>query len=180
MSRFHLLRVVVVLAVMALTAAACGGGDDATDTTVAEATTTAGATDTTATSSTTATGTISSYQDVQPATIQIVSQGTFRDPEVGFASSSGRGSGFIISPDGLAVTNNHVVSGAATLEVFIGGDTSQSYNAQILGVSECNDLALIDIDESEPLPTWTGTTGTSPPGSTCTPPGSRSVTPSSP
>ncbi|RPI22664.1 MAG: serine protease, partial [Actinobacteria bacterium] len=47
---------------------------------------------------------------------------------------------------------NHVVAGSATLEVFIGGDTTRSYNASILGVSECNDLALIDIIESEPLP----------------------------
>jgi serine protease Do len=44
------------------------------------------------------------------------------------------------------------VTGAATLEVYIGGDTDKSYNATVLGVSECNDLALIDINESEPLP----------------------------
>ncbi len=72
---------------------------------------------------------------------------------VGYAYSSGAGSGFILSPDGLAVTNNHVVAGAATLEVFVGGDTSTSYNATILGVSECNYLALIHIlAQSEPLP----------------------------
>ena len=38
------------------------------------------------------------------------------------------------------MTNNHVVTGAATLEVFVGGDTTKSYNAHVLGVSECNDL----------------------------------------
>jgi serine protease Do len=81
-----------------------------------------------------------------------VAQGTFRDPELGYADGSGLGSGFIISPEGLAVTNNHVVAGAATLEVFIGGQTETGYNATIVGVSECNDLALIDISESEPLP----------------------------
>ena len=89
---------------------------------------------------------------VQASTIQIVAQGTFRDPELGFSDASGAGSGFIISPDGLAVTNNHVVAGAATLEVHIGGDLTKSYNAQIIGVSECNDLALIDIDAPEDLP----------------------------
>ena len=153
MSRLHRLRWVALGAVVALLAAACGGGDDATETTGAEATTTAvtGTTQPTSTTGASAAG-IASYQDVQPAVIQIVSQGTFRDPEVGYAYNSGAGSGFIISPDGLAVTNNHVVAGAATLEVFIGGDTSNSYNARILGVSECNDLALIDITESEPLP----------------------------
>ena len=95
---------------------------------------------------------IASYDAVQPAVVQIVAQGTFRDPEVGFADGSGMGSGFIISPDGLAVTNNHVVAGAATLEVYIGGELDESYNATILGVSECNDLALIDIDGPDDLP----------------------------
>ena len=46
-------------------------------------------------------GAISSYSDVQPAVVQIVAQGTFRDPEIGFADGSGLGSGFVISPDGL-------------------------------------------------------------------------------
>ncbi len=95
---------------------------------------------------------IASYDAVQPAVVQIVAQGTFRDPEVGFADGSGMGSGFIIGPDGLAVTNNHVVAGAATLEVYIGGNLDESYNATILGVSECNDLALIDIDGPDDLP----------------------------
>jgi serine protease Do len=124
---------------------ACSGAAS-TDSTV---TASSGAT---TTSTTAAGGQPTTFQEVQPAVIQIVAQGTFRDPELGFSDGSGLGSGFIISPDGLAVTNNHVVAGAATLEVFIGGDTSNSYNASIVGVSECNDLALIDIAESAPLP----------------------------
>ena len=134
------------ISVLALAAilVACSG--ETVDTTV---TTASGAT-TTSTQGTT--GSIDNYQGVQPAVIQIVAQGTFRDPELGYADGSGLGSGFIISPEGLAVTNNHVVAGAATLEVFIGGQTDTGYNATIVGVSECNDLALIDISESEPLP----------------------------
>ncbi len=97
-------------------------------------------------------GGVSSFEQVQPAVVQIVAQGTLRDPEIGQADASGSGSGFLISPDGLAVTNNHVVTGAATLEVFVGGDTSQSYNARIVGASECNDLALIQIDGAGDLP----------------------------
>ena len=58
----------------------------------------------------------------------------------------------MISPDGLAVTNNHVVAGAATLEVYVGGELDESYNATILGVSECNDLALIDINGPDDMP----------------------------
>jgi serine protease Do len=61
-------------------------------------------------------------------------------------NAAGRGSGFIIDPSGIAITNNHVVTGAALLKVWIGGDTTKEYNAKILGVSECSDLAVIDIE----------------------------------
>ena len=45
--------------------------------------------------------------------------------------------------DGLVVTNNHVVVGAATLKATVGG---KSYDARILGTSECLDLAVIKLD----------------------------------
>jgi serine protease Do len=89
---------------------------------------------------------VTSLADVKNAVIQIESQGTFVDPEFGEYSGAGRGSGFIIDPTGLALTNNHVVTGAALLKVWVGGDITKSYNAQIIAVSECSDLALIDIE----------------------------------
>jgi len=88
---------------------------------------------------------VTELADVKSAVIQIEAQGTFVEPEGEF-TDAGYGSGFIIDPSGLAITNNHVVTGAALLKVWIGGDVSKSYNAQILAVSECSDLALIDID----------------------------------
>ena len=101
---------------------------------------------------------ISSLQDVKSATIQIEAQGSFSDPEFGMVYNvAGRGSGFIIDPSGIAVTNNHVVTGAALLKVWVGGDTSQSYNAKVLGVSECSDLAVIDIEgDGFPFMEWFG------------------------
>ena len=89
---------------------------------------------------------VTSLTDVKKAVIQIEGQGTFVDPEFGEYSGAGRGTGFLIDPSGLAVTNNHVVTGSALLKVWIGGDTTKSYNARIIAVSECSDLALIDID----------------------------------
>ncbi len=96
---------------------------------------------------------VSSLDGVQSATIQIEAQGTFIDPEVGQVSNAaGRGSGFIIDPSGIAVTNNHVVTGAALLKVYVAGE-SQARNATILGVSECSDLAVIDIEgDGYPVP----------------------------
>jgi serine protease Do len=102
------------------------------------------------------TGMVADLQDVQKATIQIEAQGTFEDPQVGLeVNAAGRGSGFIIDPSGIAVTNNHVVTGAALYKVWVGGDTSKTYNARVLGVSECSDLAVIKIDGSNfPYLTW--------------------------
>ena len=89
---------------------------------------------------------VTTLADVKSAVVQIEAQGTFVDPEFGAYSGAGLGSGFIIDPSGLAITNNHVVTGAALVNVWIGGDTTKTYNAQILAVSECSDLALIDIE----------------------------------
>ena len=93
-----------------------------------------------------ATGAVADLQDVKNAVVQIESQGTFVDPEVGVvANAAGRGSGFIIDPSGIAVTNNHVVTGGALYKVWLAGET-EPRNARVLGVSECSDLAVIDID----------------------------------
>ena len=157
-------------AVAAMTLAACGGSDDSdadTTTTASEEPSTETTTEETTAEETTATTPdtspettpattepdpgIDSFDEVQPAVVQIIAQGSFRDPEVGMVTVAGSGSGFIVNEDGQVVTNQHVVTGAATLEVFIGGDDT-GYNASIVGASECNDLALIQIDTDEPLP----------------------------
>ena len=91
------------------------------------------------------------YANVQPAVVQILATGTFRDLD-GTVGGTGSGSGFLISSDGYVVTNNHVVTGAATLEVYIGGDLDRSYNAQVIGASECNDLALIKVSGVTDVP----------------------------
>ena len=94
-------------------------------------------------------GAISILGDAQNAIIQIESDGTFIDPQVGLVvNGAGRGSGFFIDPSGIAVTNNHVVTGAALLKVWVGG---VQHNASILGVSECSDLAVIKV-EGGPYP----------------------------
>ncbi len=90
--------------------------------------------------------TASSLETVRAATVQIEAQGSFVDPEYGAVYNvAGRGTGFIIDPSGIAVTNNHVVTGAALLKVWLADET-QPRNARILGVSECWDLAVIDIE----------------------------------
>ena len=61
------------------------------------------------------------------------------------------GSGFIISPDGYIVTNNHVVSKADEITVILKGG-KKSFNAKIVGTDPETDLALLKIDTKEDLP----------------------------
>jgi serine protease Do len=96
-----------------------------------------------------ATGLVTTLDGVQAATIQIQSEGTFVDPQVGTeVNAAGRGSGFLISADGLAITANHVVTGSALLRVWVGGNANKQYDARVVGVSECSDLAVIKVDGS--------------------------------
>jgi serine protease Do len=100
------------------------------------------------------TGEVADLQDVKSATIRIQADGSFYSPDGNEYSTESSGSGFIIDPEGIAVTNNHVVEGAAILHIWVGGE-SQSRNALILGVSECADLAIIDLEgDGYPFLTW--------------------------
>ena len=58
--------------------------------------------------------------------------------------TSGQGSGFFISPDGYAVTNNHVVDKADEVEVQT--DDGKTYTAKVIGADPRTDLALIKVD----------------------------------
>jgi serine protease Do len=102
-----------------------------------------------------ATGGVTSLEGVKDAVVQIEAQGSFVEPGVGLqVNMAGTGSGFIIDESGLAVTNNHVVTGAAFLQVWIGGE-GEPLNAKVVAVSECSDLAVIDIDgDGYPYLNW--------------------------
>jgi serine protease Do len=56
---------------------------------------------------------------------------------------AGMGSGFIIHPDGLVVTNEHVVRGAA--EVVVTVADGRDFDGRVEGTDEVNDLALIRL-----------------------------------
>ena len=57
---------------------------------------------------------------------------------------TGQGSGFFISSDGYAVTNNHVVEGADKVEVTT--DAGRTYTAKVVGTDPRTDLALIKVE----------------------------------
>ena len=65
------------------------------------------------------------------------------------------GSGFIVSPDGYVVTNNHVITmnntGLADTVTVKLSDKSE-YKARIIGHDQASDLAVLKIDRAEPFP----------------------------
>jgi serine protease Do len=66
------------------------------------------------------------------------------------------GSGFIISPDGYILTNNHVVEGATKVQVHFGADENgnggNTIEAKIIGRDPATDLALVKIEAGSSLP----------------------------
>jgi serine protease Do len=63
---------------------------------------------------------------------------------------TGQGSGFFISADGYAVTNNHVVDKAETVEVTT--DDGKTYTARVIGADTRTDVALIKVDGRSDFP----------------------------
>ncbi len=78
----------------------------------------------------------------------IQTQGTFVTAD-GTTEQVYTGSGFVVDASGLIVTNNHVVAGGAFWKVKIGTDPTL-HDARLLGVSECNDLAVLKVDGTFP------------------------------
>ncbi|PWN08271.1 hypothetical protein DDZ15_00565 [Rhodohalobacter mucosus] len=65
--------------------------------------------------------------------------------------NSSMGSGFLISEDGLIVTNQHVV-GTNPSEIMVSTIDGKTYPAELIGVDELTDIALIRIETEEPMP----------------------------
>lgn len=81
---------------------------------------------------------------VQPAVVQL---------NVSGADGAGTGSGFVISPDGYIITNNHVAGPAGsggTIEVSFSDGTK--LNGTLIGANAGYDLAVVKVDGSQ-LPT---------------------------
>jgi serine protease Do len=64
------------------------------------------------------------------------------------------GSGFIIDPSGIVVTNNHVIANAEQITVTLSDDTT--LQAEVIGRDAVTDLALLKVEPKAPLPaaTW--------------------------
>jgi serine protease Do len=74
----------------------------------------------------------------------------FGVPQQGEVPTQGQGSGFIISADGIVLTNAHVVDGAT--EVTVKLTDRREFRAKVLGADPATDVAVLRID-AKGLPT---------------------------
>ncbi|MBM4201724.1 MAG: Do family serine endopeptidase, partial [Gammaproteobacteria bacterium] len=68
-------------------------------------------------------------------------------PQGDAPQAKGMGSGFVIRPDGLILTNAHVVDGAS--EVTVKLTDKREFPAKIIGIDKPTDLALLKIDAKD-------------------------------
>lgn len=83
---------------------------------------------------------ISVYRTASPAVVTI-------------STSSGSGSGSIVSPEGLVLTNNHVIRSAGGGVVNVRTTKGDRYTGQVIATDPKNDLALIRLNTTDRLPT---------------------------
>ena len=117
-----------VLGVVAVLLAGCGGGASATPASVLPS--------------------AFDLSKVEASVAYIQTQGTFVTAD-GTKEQIYSGSGFVVDPSGLIVTNNHVVTGGAFWKVSVGSDKTL-LTAQVVGVSECSDLAVLKVSGKYP------------------------------
>ncbi len=88
-----------------------------------------------------------------PAVVSITTQVPVNDPFARMwgapATSSAEGSGVVIEADGLVLTNAHVIEGASRITASF--DDGTSYDADVLGITEELDLAVLQLRDAHDL-----------------------------
>ena len=74
----------------------------------------------------------------------------FGGPDPRRQTPSGLGSGVIVSPDGLILTNNHVIESAGDIEIAL--NDGRKFHASLVGRDPESDLAVLRADNTESLP----------------------------
>ena len=82
---------------------------------------------------------------VSPALVDIVTT-------VGYDEGQGAGTGVVLSPDGIVLTNHHVVAGATAIEVTDVGN-GRTYQATVLGYDRSHDVAVLRLSGASGLTT---------------------------
>jgi S1-C subfamily serine protease len=88
---------------------------------------------------------VAAVEAVSPSVVHVQVRGSRRGQP-----AEGSGSGTILSPDGIVLTNNHVVEGAAAIELSLSD--ARRMPARILGRDPDTDIAVLRAETSDRLP----------------------------
>ena len=95
------------------------------------------------------------FENILPSVVSISTTKTTKYDneyyENSFENLESIGSGFIISEDGYIITNNHVIDGADKISVKLKGSETK-FPAEIIGVDEIMDIALLKLNLKTKLP----------------------------
>ena len=94
--------------------------------------------------------TVDIYDKVSPAVVNITTAAMSFDAYFNPVPRKGSASGFIINPNGIVVTNNHVVEGFQV--VAVGLQNGKSYKAKIIGTDPTSDIAVLKIEDTKAFP----------------------------
>jgi len=88
-------------------------------------------------------------EKVGPAVVTVVADLPDQQSFIGTISGGqSSGSGFIISPDGYIVTNNHVIEGGEAFRVVL--QSGEERTAQLIGSDQFSDLAILKVEGALP------------------------------
>jgi len=73
------------------------------------------------------------------------------DTQMGYQSATGAGTGIVIDPNGVVLTNNHVIAGATQLSARSIG-TGQTYPIEVIGYDRSQDIAVLQLGGAGGLP----------------------------
>lgn len=74
------------------------------------------------------------------------------DTKFGYNNAVGAGTGIVIDPNGVVLTNNHVISGATDISAFDVGN-GQTYAVDVVGYDRTQDIAVLQLRGAAGLPT---------------------------
>ena len=88
---------------------------------------------------------VGAAEKISPSVVKIDIAQAARSPSGEQRERQGGGSGFVFTPDGLILTNSHVVHGAVRIHVSLP-DGQNRYPAHVIGDDPATDIAVIRID----------------------------------
>ncbi len=96
-------------------------------------------------------GLLDAYSDAVTRVVDDVGPAVVRLDVFKGRERKGAGSGFILSPDGLILTNAHVAEGASRIGVLT--QEGRRFDARLIGEDPDTDLALVRLEQAVSLPT---------------------------